>query len=201
MPNVGLKTSIVNTLDTSKIQRLAKEANVSILVGYPSGREHVPTLHRNKRTEDFKGYGGEAKEAIKPIDVADLARDLHFGTATIPARPFLEDGIRSKEADIEKAMAEEVKKVEEGKQANWAKIGTLAVGAVQELVRSDYYKTRKPNSKKTIDYKGSDTPLIDGADMLNSLTFIVNGNTDRMGTSKGAMNMDKYSATDFRSNK
>ena len=72
-------------------------------------------------------------------------------------------------------MAEEVKKVEEGNSANWAKIGTMAVGAVQELVRSDYYKTRVPNSQKTIEYKGSDKPLIDGADMLNQLTFLVNG--------------------------
>lgn len=175
MPNVGLKTTIVNTLNTKKIQELAKQANVSILVGYPSGREHVPTLHRNKRSEDFKGYNGESKDDIKPIDVADLARDLHFGTATIPARPFLEDGIRSKQAEIEKALAEEVKHIEEGKSANWAKVGTIAVAGVQELVRSDYYKSRKPNSQKTIDYKGSDTPLIDGADMIGQLTFLVNG--------------------------
>ena len=174
MPNFGLKTSIVNTLDTSKIQKFAKEANVNILVGYPSGRQHVPTIHKNKEGE-YKGYNGENVENIKPIDVADLARDLHYGTATIPARPFLEDGIRSKDPEIEKAMAEEVKKIEEGKRANWNKIGTLAVGAVQELVRSDYYKTRIPNSKKTQEYKGSDVPLIDGADMINQLTFLVNG--------------------------
>ena len=175
MPSTGLKTSIVNTLDTSKIQKLAKEANVSILVGYPSGREHVPTLHRKSRSEDFKGYNGEDKRDIKPMDVADLARDLHFGTATIPARPFLVDGIRSKEKEIEKAMAEEVKRIEDGKSANWAKIGTMAVGAIQELVRGDFYKTSIPNSKKTIDYKGSDKPLIDGADMIGQLTFLVNG--------------------------
>ena len=174
MPNFGLKTSIVNTLDTSKIQKLAKEANVSILVGYPSGRQHVPTIHKNKEGE-YKGYNGESVENIKPIDVADLARDLHYGTATIPARPFLEDGIRSKEPEIEKAMAEQLQKIEEGKRANWNKIGTMAVGAVQELVRSDFYKTRVPNSQKTIDYKGSDKPLIDGADMINQLTFLVNG--------------------------
>ena len=107
--------------------------------------------------------------------MAELARDLHFGTATIPARPFLEDGIRSKEPQIRKAFEEEVKKVEDGKAANWAKIGTMAVGAVQELVRSDFYKSSIPNSQKTIDYKGSDTPLIDGGDMLNQLTFLVNG--------------------------
>ena len=174
MPNVGLKASIVNTLNTKKIQELAKKASVSILVGYPSGREHVPTWHKNEDGE-YKGYNGESPENIQPMDVADLARDLHFGTAIIPARPFLEDGIRSKEKEIQKALAEEVKKIEEGKSANWAKIGTIAVGAIQELVRSDFYKSSVPNSQKTIDYKGSDTPLIDGGDMLNQLTFLVNG--------------------------
>ena len=198
MPNVGLRTNIVNTLNTKKIQELAKKANVNILVGYPSGREHVPTLHKNKKGE-YKGYNGENVEDIKPIDVADLARDLHYGTATIPARPFIEDGIRSKEKEIEKAMADEVKKIEEGNSANWNKIGTKAVGAVQELVRSDYYKTRVPNSKKTQEYKGSDKPLIDGADMINSLVFIVNSGAIQ--TIKGTMDSDSYNATDFRSNK
>ena len=198
MPNVGLRANIVNTLNTKKIQELAKKANVNILVGYPSGREHVPTLHKNK-SKEYKGYNGEEVKDIKPIDVADLARDLHYGTATIPARPFLEDGIRSKESEIEQAMAEEVKKVEEGQSANWAKIGSMAVGAVQELVRSDYYKTRVPNSQKTIDYKGSDKPLIDGADMINSLVYIVNGG--KAVTIKGAMDSDSYNSTDFRSKK
>lgn len=175
MPNWGLKVNIVKTLDTKKIQEFAKKANVDILVGFPSGREHRATLHREKRSEDFKGYNGEAKEDVKSIDTADLARDLHFGTATIPSRPFLEDGIRSKEKEISAAMQQEVKKLKDGGEANWAKIGTMAVGAVQELVRSDFYKTRKPNSPKTQKYKGSDTPLIDGGDLLNALTFKVYG--------------------------
>jgi hypothetical protein len=172
--NSGLRVNIVNTLDTSKIQKLAKQAQVSILVGFLSGREHVPTFHKNDKGE-YKTYDGQDIENAEPIDTAELAKELHYGTATIPARPFLEDGIRSKEKDLEKAMAEEVTKIKDGGQANWKKIGTMAVGAVQELVRSDFYKTRIPNSKKTQDYKGSDTPLIDGGDLMGSLTFLVNG--------------------------
>ena len=175
MPNVGLKASIVNTLDTKKIQELAKKASVSILVGIKSGTQHVLSPHRKDRKSEDKGYNGENVEDIEPIDMADLARDLHYGTATIPARPFLEDGIRSKEKEIQKALANQVKKIEEGKSANWAEVGTMAVAGVQELVRSDYYKTSVPNSQKTIEYKGSDRPLIDTAEMLNSVIFLVNG--------------------------
>lgn len=171
----GLKVNIVKTLDTKQIQKMAKQAAVNILVGFPSGREHVPTLHRKKRNEEFKGYNGESPLEVKPIETAELARDLHFGTAIIPSRPFLEDGIQSKEKEIGEAMAQEVKKLKNGGQPNWDKIGNMAVGAVQELVRSDFYKTSIPNSQKTIDYKGSDTPLIDGADMLTALTYVVEG--------------------------
>ena len=173
MPS-GLKYEIVNTLDTSKIQKLASKAAVDILVGIPSGRQHVPTLHKDENGE-YRGYNGEKVGDIQPVDTAELARDLHFGTATIPARPFLEDGIRSKEKELKNAIAEQVKKIKDGGQANWNKVGTMAVGAIQELVRSDFYKTRVPNSEKTKEYKGSDTPLIDGGDMLNAVTFLVNG--------------------------
>lgn len=173
--NCGLKTSIVNTVDTSKIQKLAKQAQVNIMVGIKSGTMHNISPHRKDRKSEYEGYNGEDVENIKPIDMADLARDLHFGTATIPARPFLEDGIRSKEQLLEKTMAEEVKKIKDGGQANWNKVGTMAVGAVQELVRSDYYKSSIPNSKKTQEFKGSDKPLIDTGELINSVTFLVNG--------------------------
>ena len=92
MPS-GLKYGMENTLDTKKIQKLADKLAVEILVGIPSGRQHVPTLHKNENGE-YRGYNGEKAGDIQPIDAAELARDLHFGTATIPARPFLEDGIR-----------------------------------------------------------------------------------------------------------
>jgi len=44
---------------------------------------------------------------------------------------------------------------------------------VQEYVRSDAYKSSAPNSPETIARKGSDTPLIDGGDLVNSLAYNV----------------------------
>lgn len=202
MPS-GLKYEIVNTIDTSKIQKLASKAAANIMVGFPSGRQHVPTLHKDANGE-YKGYNGENVENVQPKDTADLARDLHFGTATIPARPFLEDGIRSKEKEIKNAIAQQVQKIKDGGQANWDKVGTMAVGAIKELVYSDFYKTRVPNSEETKEYKGSDKPLIDGADLINALVYIVDGNTDNMVSlnKKGeaqTWNMETYSKADFRS--
>ena len=83
------------------------------------------------------------------------------------------EGIKSKQTELVKALETEAKKVMDGGQANWNKVGTMAVGAVQEFVRGDYYRTNVPNSPKTIEYKGSDKPLIDGANMIQSLQFVV----------------------------
>lgn len=178
----GIKTSIENTVDLKKIQKLADQASVEILVGFPGGQEHVPTLHKNdfdkpneKRRGKYVGLHGEDPLDQDPMEVAELARMLHYGTATIPARPFLEDGIRQNMGKIKKAFKEEVEKVMKGGKANWDKVGTMAVGAIDEFVRSDYYKQRVPNAKSTIRWKGSDTPLIDGANMIQSLNYVIDG--------------------------
>ena len=175
MPNAwdsGLRVNIKNTVDTSKIQALARKAAANILVGFPSGDMHVPTIHKNENGE-YRTYDGKNVEDLEPIENAELAKALSFGTSTIPARPFLEDGIASKKEELKKALQEEAKKVIDGGQANWNKVGTMAVGAVQEFVRGDYYKTNVPNSPRTVEYKGSDKPLIDGANLINDLKFVV----------------------------
>ena len=181
MPNAwdsGLRVNILKTVDTRKIQEAARKAACNILVGFPSGEEHVPTLHKNKDGE-YRGDNGEKVEDIQPITTEELARELSYGTATIPARPFLDDGIESKEKELAEALKEEAKKAVNGGSPNWDKVGSMAVGAIDEFVRSDYYKSTKPNSQKTIDYKGSDTPLIDGANLIQQLHFIVQTNGGR----------------------
>ena len=170
--NSGLRVNIRNTVDTSKIQKLAKKAAANIMVGFPSGMQHVPTIHKNEDGE-YKGYDGEDVADIEPIETAELAKALSYGTDTIPARPFLEEGIQSKQKELADALKKEAAKVIAGGQANWNKVGTMAVGAINEFVRGDYYRTNVPNSEKTIDYKGSDKPLIDGGNLIQSLQFIV----------------------------
>lgn len=185
----GLRVRIKNTVDFSKIQDIAQKAACEILVGFPSGRDHVPTLHKNKDGK-YEGYNGESVADIKPIETSELAKMLHFGAAGIPARPFLEDGLNSKKDELQSAIKEESAKVVEGGTPNWDKIGTMAVGAIQEFVRGDYYKSTIPNSKRTQEYKGSDKPLIDGADLINSLVYVKNGQT--FVSIKGEHDADSY---------
>lgn len=175
MPNAwdsGLRVTIRNTVDTKKIQETVRKAACNILVGFPSGEQHVPTFHKNEDGE-YRGYNGENIEDVKPIETAELAKQLSYGTSEFPARPFLEEGIESKKTELSEALKIEAKKAIDGGSANWEKVGTMAVGAVQEFVRGDYYKSTKPNSKKTIEYKGSDKPLIDGGNLIQSLHFVV----------------------------
>lgn len=169
----GIRVNILNTVDTKKIQETVRKAACNILVGFPSGEEHVPTIHREDKKSDYKGYNGEDVKDIEPIETAELARVLSFGSATIPARPFLEEGIESKKKELTAAMKQEAAKAISGGSANWNKVGTMAVGAIEEFVRGDYYKTNVPNSPRTIEYKGSDKPLIDGGNLIQSLHFIV----------------------------
>lgn len=174
MPNEnGLAVQIQNTIDTRKIQALMDEAHVDILVGFKGGQQHTMNVHRKNRKEEFRDLEGRTPDQIKPIDIDVLAKMLHFGTANIPARPFLTDAIRQNLGKIKQAMQEETKKVAEGKKANWDKVGGMAVGAVVEFVSSDYYKSRIPNSKATIEHKGSDMPLIDTHQMIDNVNYLV----------------------------
>lgn len=163
--------SFIDTDNTKKIQNFAKSANVDILVGFLSGKQHVSTLHKkgNSKNADYAKPSQEWENA-------ELAKMLTFGAGKIPARPFLEDGINSKKDDIQNAIQEQLDNIQNGDEANWDKIGTMAVGAVQEFTRGDFYKTNIPNSPETISKKGSDTPLIDGADLINSVEYVIEQN-------------------------
>lgn len=150
-----------STLNLKPIQDLISPGD-DILIGYPEGRMHAG--------------GGIAMD--------ELARTLTYGTADIPARPFLEEGILTKKNELGQLIQEHYTKRVEGKdkRPTLKRIGAEAVSAVQEFVRGDYYKQTVPNSPETIDRKSrrqkgkfllSDKPLIDTGDMVNSTVFVV----------------------------
>lgn len=186
MPELlSLQLNVQKLGDFHEIQNFLSKAQADVLVGYPSGKQHVPTLHKDdterpneKRRGKYIGYNGEENpQDIPAMELAELAKIQTFGAHGIPARPFIEEGLLSKKDELKKEFEKQLENVKEGKPANWNKVGTKAVGAIQEFVRSDYYKSTKPNSPHTIEYKGSDTPLIDGGNLLNSLEYIVQEGT------------------------
>lgn len=159
--------------DFKSVRDAVEKLQVDIEVGFLSGNVHFPEQHKKKGGKYKAIDGGEPN--LEGIDTADLARALHYGTSKIPPRPFLEEGLERAEDEIEAAFSEEIDAALSGQKPSWGRVGSLAVGKIQELVRSDWYKSRVPNSKATQEWKGSDTPLIDSARMINSLTYIVDG--------------------------
>jgi hypothetical protein len=153
-----VKIKVESDLDVKKLERCVR--GDEILIGYPSGISHP-----NSDAENSK-----------------LAEWLHEGTATIPSRPFLYQGILSQKEmlrrEIRAAFRNLILRGETGAQ----KVAVLAVGAVQEFVRGDYYKTNIPNSPETIRAKSKgkgksrkvgDRPLIDTGFLINSTTYVL----------------------------
>jgi hypothetical protein len=115
------------------------------------------------------------KKGGKAVENATLAQWLHDGTASIPARPYLRQGIREGWVAIQKMMSAYLKeKIRNPTKADPKKIGAVAVGAVKELVQGQaYYREHIPNAPSTIKgKKGKDNPLIDTGFLINSITFV-----------------------------
>lgn len=174
MLNGRCLSNIVDNM--AKIKRALENANIEILVGYPSGMTHIETTHKinpetGERTTGTRDGG----------DLAELAEKLHYGTADIPSRPFLEDGLNENQDRIRRVLSREVERLKETGRANLDRIGVEAGGGIINLVRSGYYKGEAPNAPLTVYLKGSDTPLIDGANMINSLRYVKILNGKMMG--------------------
>jgi hypothetical protein len=163
--------NVTSTFSAEKFLRRAQDDE--ILIGIVEGQTH---------TTDGQ-------------DVSDLARTLSFGSANIPARPFLEEGINSVQPELKAAIEEHYRNIVNAK--DWEtqskrdpkglkKIAVIAVGGVKKLVLSDHYKSTVPNAESTIYQKSkknkkgeitglSDKPLIDTGQMINSVTYVING--------------------------
>lgn len=153
--------------DFKKVKAAMDKADFAIFVGFPSGWTHIETTHKidpetGKRTSGTRDGG----------DLAELAEKLHFGTSDIPARPFLEDGLNEHRDELKKLIKAQLQKLTSTGKANLDRIGVAAVASIKDLVRSGYYKESVPNAPLTIMLKGSDTPLIDGANMIESLQYL-----------------------------
>jgi hypothetical protein len=170
-----IKIAVGGEVDVHMIERMVRTDEM--LIGYPAGIQHPPgTYLRHKRSEKTGRRMKRMERATsmgEAVENATLAEWLHNGTADVAARPFLLQGIRSELEAIRGAIKSYHQERMKGKEGNLAKIGALAVGAVQRFVRSGYYKGKIPNAPSTIKRKGSDTPLIDSSFLVNSTAFVV----------------------------
>lgn len=104
-------------------------------------------------------------------DMLDIAVYNHFGTATIPARPFVSDCAEKNAGQIQEAQKRLVYRVYQG--------GLSADGALAQL-GAWYVNVQKghilhggwmPNAPATIKRKGSNKPLVDTGQLVNTVDW------------------------------
>jgi hypothetical protein len=96
------------------------------------------------------------------LTVPVLAAIQEYGTANIPARPFLRRAATNGMGLLERVAAEEMAKVADGKQSPvraMDAIGDAAAGRVLDTLETAQ-SWAAPNAPETVKRKGHDTPLL-----------------------------------------
>jgi hypothetical protein len=104
-------------------------------------------------------------------DVIDRAYWNHWGTTTIPERPFLSAAMRDNRDKYRQGMKASAVKLLTGKttiSVVMSKLGIMAQGDIQESIST---WVSPPNAPSTIAQKGSSQPLIDSGEMRAAVTY------------------------------
>jgi hypothetical protein len=147
--------------------RLAKGA-WSVRVGLPDDENEA--AHRLSESTRKK----LAQRGFKTISLAELGAILEFGTARIPPRPFLSNGLKlgkDKLREVSKAMLTQIVQGKRSIVDGLNVLGAVAAGIVQKNIAQA--GAFAPNAQSTIDMKGSSKPLIDTGQLRQSISWAV----------------------------
>ena len=114
----------------------------------------------------FQGIHGE---------VAIIATYHEFGTEDIPARPFLRSAFEVAQEQIGKMMEEAVDAIILGTRTAIQaaeRLGLFGINLVKKRINDSPAWAEELNAL-TIKIKGSTKPLVDTAQMLNSITYAI----------------------------
>lgn len=134
----------------------------------------VPTSVRGPLTVKVGFPAGKASSAN-----IDKAIWNEFGTrgggwgGPIPERPFMRNSARNNQNKYMNAMKAMAKAIVMGKATLKQALTDLGQQAMQDIQREITALKSPPNSPVTIALKGSSNPLIDSAEMRNSVTYKV----------------------------
>lgn len=139
-----------------------------VQVGLPENKPHK--LPR-------KNKGSKVKAAVAKVlaTLAQIGAAHEFGVPKlgIPERPWLRPGIRSGTEDYIRLNRRNIIRIMKGEMTGaqaLQQLGAMAVGKVQKYIRNGVFA---PLKAATIRRKGSDKPLIDTGQMMQSITFVV----------------------------
>lgn len=155
---------------------MEKKAKVSI-VGNTKGIDKLEKKLKNMQTNSiFVGYLSSDHDKYESGEtVVKVAQEMHFGVSSkkIPPRPFLDRGIIKGEKDLSMFMKKNLKQVTDKDQKldrALNRIGLFAVDLIQSYIENGKFKEL---SRRTVEAKGSDKPLIDTGLLKNSVNFII----------------------------
>lgn len=107
------------------------------------------------------------------LSMPEIAAQNEFGTAIIPARPFMRPAVDLNRAKIDKAIGVQYDKILAGVSTvkkSLDLIGLFMTGLIHKQIRATLYP---PNAKATIEMKKSSHPLIDFGQMIQSVRHVV----------------------------
>src|SRR5260221_1309881 len=138
-------------------EQLALIDNSYVLVGF---QENSQTRNETKNNRTKKG--GQS--------MPQIAADNEFGTKNIPTRPFMRPAFDENISSINKAIAKQYKRIQDGEttvEKALGLIGLYMIDLIQQKILSIH---TPPNSPRTIAAKKSSKPLIDFGQMFASVT-------------------------------
>jgi hypothetical protein len=120
--------------------------------------------------------GGRVRVGVFDGEQAEIALIHEYGAprANIPERSFIRSTIAERKAELQSVMARVVRAMiakQIGREQALGLIGAWMQGAIKAQITSN--GTFAPLKPATIARKGSDKPLIDTGQLLNSITFII----------------------------
>lgn len=124
----------------------------------------------------YAGKAGEERPKGAAVTVLDVALWNHYGTANIPARPFLSLYFDTQTARVQERAATLFRSVVAGKRTRLEALdllGQVFVGDIQRAMTVGYFGSYPGNADSTIARKGSATPLVDTGQLRSSITYRV----------------------------
>ena len=104
-------------------------------------------------------------------DMLDIAVYNHFGTATIPARPFVSDCAEKNAGQIKEAQKRLVYRVYQGSLSADGALAELGAWYVNVQKGHILHGGWTPNAPATIKRKGSNKPLVDTGQLVNTVDW------------------------------
>jgi hypothetical protein len=135
-------------------------------------------LKEHKITIGFQGQSGSALHPEANVPMAKVAKWHEYGTAEIPARPFLRTTAKQNKKEFKDANKKAISDVIDQRakpEEVLERLGQIGADAAKKVVlnASDW---AEPLSSSTVKRKGFSAPLVDTGSMVDAISWAIRKN-------------------------